>query len=219
MTLVIFVAIVAAVGALALRVIGRPGIGILIAYLLMPGILASAGRLDRYAPLPAPALVLILALTVVTAILAFSRLGHRVATSVSVAGLVGFQVFRVPVEWVLHRLYLQGTVPVQMTYSGRNLDILSGVTAGLLGLWLARRGQAPKGLVLGWNLLGLGLLANIVVIAVLSTPVPFRSFTEGPANLLPSTFPYVWLPSFLVQAALFGHLVLFRRLARQPTSA
>jgi hypothetical protein len=73
------------------------------------------------------------------------------------------------------------------------------------------------GLVIAWNLLGLGLLANIVIIAVLSTPVRFRSFTAGPANLLPSTFPYVWLPTFLVQAALFGHLVVFRAL-RAPVS-
>jgi hypothetical protein len=27
---------------------------------------------------------------------------------------------------------------------------------------------------------------------------------------LPSMFPYVWLPTFLVQAALFGHLLVFR---------
>jgi hypothetical protein len=27
-------------------------------------------------------------------------------------------------------------------------------------------------------------------------------------------FPFVWLPAFLVQAALLGHLLVFRRLAR-----
>lgn len=65
------------------------------------------------------------------------------------------------------------------------------------------------------NLLGLGLLANIVAIAVLSTPVPFRAFMNEPANRLPSMFPYVWLPTFLVQAALFGHLLVFRALRRR----
>jgi hypothetical protein len=30
-------------------------------------------------------------------------------------------------------------------------------------------------------------------------------------------FPYVWLPTFLVQAALFGHLLVFRALARKRT--
>ncbi len=60
--------------------------------------------------------------------------------------------------------------------------------------------------------MGLALLVNIVAIADLATPVPFRVFTEGPPNLLPGTFPYVWLPTVLVQLALVGHLLLFRRL-------
>ena len=61
------------------------------------------------------------------------------------------------------------------------------------------------------------LLVNIVVTAILSTPVPFRYFTSEPANLLPSTLPYVWLPTFLVQAALFGHLLIFRAIGRRMT--
>lgn len=61
------------------------------------------------------------------------------------------------------------------------------------------------------------LLANIVIVAALSTPMPFRAFTQGPTNLLRSTFPYVWLPTFLVQAALFGHLVVFRALRNRGT--
>jgi hypothetical protein len=69
-------------------------------------------------------------------------------------------------------------------------------------------------MVLAWNLLGLALLLNILTIAVLATPVPFRQFTDGPPNLLPSTFPYVWLPSFLVQLALASHLLVFRKLRR-----
>ena len=65
------------------------------------------------------------------------------------------------------------------------------------------------------ELLGAGVSARQAAEAVLSTPVPFRAFTNDPPNLLPSTFPYVWLPSFLVQAALFGHLVVFRAISRQ----
>jgi hypothetical protein len=58
-------------------------------------------------------------------------------------------------------------------------------------------------------------LANIVTIAVLSLPLPFRRFPDPPANLLPLHFPAVWLPSFGVQAALFGHLLVFRKLWMQ----
>jgi hypothetical protein len=187
-------------------------IALLAAWIVIPGLLAKAGALDRWAPLPAPALVLVALVTACTVVFALSPIGSRLATTVPLAGLVGFQAFRVPVELLLHRLFVDGLVPIQMTYLGRNFDILSGITAALLAAWLAG-GRRSRGLVLAWNLLGLVLLANIVVIAVLSTPVPFRQFLAEPANRLPAMFPYVWLPTCLVQAALLGHLLVFRALA------
>lgn len=220
----LFVTLVLALAALAAGTVIRCGarggkgtavpyaIGIVVAYLVVPGVLARAGLLDRYAPLPAPPIALILGLSTVTVYLALSGFGARIAASVGVASLVGFQSFRIVVEWLLHRLHGEGVIPVQMTWSGRNFDVVSGLTAAALGLWLSRRRAAPRRVLLAWNVLGLVLLANIVVIAVLSTPVPFRRFADDPPNLLPSTFPFVWLPSFLVQLALFGHLALFRRL-------
>jgi hypothetical protein len=193
----------------------RAGLGVIIGvgviYLAVPGVLASRGWLDRYNPLPAPALLLVLGLTAVTLTLTLSPVGRRVIAAVGVPALVGFQAFRIPVEWLLHRLYQEGVVPVQMTYAGRNFDIVTGVTAVAVGVWLARGGRS-RAVVLGWNILGLALLANIVTIAILSTPVPFRRFLGGPPNLLPSVLPYVWLPSFLVQLALAGHVLVFRHL-------
>ena len=185
---------------------------VLVFWLVVPAVLASRGALDRYSPLPAPGLVLIGLITFGTAMLAFSAFGSRIVAEVPLAGLVGYQVFRVPLEWVLHELYSEGVIPVQMTYAGRNFDVVTGVLAAALGLWLWA-GHRTVWLVVVWNIMGLALLVNIVTIAILSTPVPFRYFMNDPPNLLPSTFPYVWLPTFLVQAALFGHLVVFRALS------
>ena len=193
---------------------GRPIALFLVAlgvYLVVPAVLAGAGRLDRYDPLPAPALVLVLAVTIVTILAMFSRLGSQLS-ALPLAALVGFQVFRIPVELLLHRLAVEGVIPIEMSYSGRNFDIVSGLTGGALGLWIASGRRVPKGALLAWNVLGLLLLANIVTVAVLATPTPFRVFTDGPPNLLPSTVPFVWLPTFLVQLALAGHLLVFRRL-------
>lgn len=80
---------------------------------------------------------------------------------------------------------------------------------------LARRRPLPRAPMLAWNLAGLALLANIVTIAVLSLPLPLRRFPGPPANLLRLHLPPVWLPSFGVQAALFGHLLVFRKLWMQ----
>jgi hypothetical protein len=224
-TSILFALLVGAVAALfvgaALRSAApaRPGpreglviVASFLVWLIIPGALAKAGLLDRWT-LPAPALVLVGVATVFTTALAFSPFGTRLLAAVPLFALVGFQFFRVPVELLLHRLYADGVIPVQMTYSGRNFDIVSGLTAAAVGMVLAVGGGSRR-LVLGWNFLGLALLGNIVIIALLSTPVPFRTFLNEPANRLPGVFPYVWLPTMLVQAALFGHLLVFRALAR-----
>jgi hypothetical protein len=217
MTASLFVVLVAGMAVLVFHGLrgAHSGSGVAIAvgvlYLVVPGVLAWRGMLDRYNPLPAPALLMVLVLTIVTLTITLSSLGKRLIDAAGLASLVGFQAFRIPVEWLLHRLYQEGVIPVQMTYAGRNFDIVSGLTAAAMGVWLARGGRL-RGLVFAWNILGLALLANIVTIAILSTPVPFRRFPDGPPNLLPSVLPYVWLPSFLVQLALAGHLLVFRHL-------
>ncbi|MEO6575254.1 MAG: hypothetical protein ABIP89_15520, partial [Polyangiaceae bacterium] len=61
-----------------------------------------------------------------------------------------------------------------------------------------------------WNVLALGLLINIVVVANLSTPA-FHVFEERTAII--ATRPFVWLPALLVQLALLGHVLVFRRLS------
>ena len=187
-------------------------LGVMAIWLIPPAIAARAGLLDRYESVPPPVFPMVAAYALGTIALAFSPLGSRLIASLGVAGIVGLQGFRIPVEWVLHRLYLDGVIPVQMTYSGLNFDIVSGVTGAALGLWMAAGGRVSRAVLLVWNVGGLALLVNIVTIAILSTPVPFRYFLNEPVNRLPGVFPFVWLPMFLVMVALLGHLLVFRML-------
>ena len=175
--------------------------------------LARAGVLREFNATPPPLFLLMGSLTLVTAGLAASPVGARLATGLGWVGLIGFQVFRVPLEGLLYGLHLEGVIPIQMTFAGLNFDVLSGLSAACIASWAAHR-RPPRWLVLGWNILGLALLLNIVTIAVLSAPVPFRQFHNEPSNLLPVQFPFVWLPAFLVQTAFLGHLLVFRRLRR-----
>jgi hypothetical protein len=166
---------------------------------------------ERFPPRIMPLLGLGGALTVA---LAASRFGKRLAESLPLALIVGYQGFRVAVEVMLHRAYLEGVIGVQMTWSGSNFDVVSGLTGLALGLWLWRRGEdrpAPRALLWAWNLLGLGLLITIVSIAIMSFPGPLARF-DGPPNTWVTTVPFVWLPTIMVTAALFGHLLLARRL-------
>src|SRR5262245_28891984 len=68
-------------------------VGVFVIALVVPGVLASAGVINRYAPMPAPPLLLTGLITVGTVALAFSPFGRRLAASVPLASLVGYQVF------------------------------------------------------------------------------------------------------------------------------
>ena len=180
-------------------------------WLAITGFAAARGALHFEPP---PTMLPVFVLTFALAIgLAMSFLGKRLAIGLPIAALVGYQGFRVLVELLLHRAYREGLMPVQMSYSGRNFDIVSGVTALLLAAWLVMRPDLSRGLIFAWNTLGLALLINIIGVALLSAPTPIRVFMNEPANVWITRAPWVWLPTVLVLAALCGHLLVYRRLA------
>ena len=186
------------------------------AWCAFTGILAARGVLRMWGP-PTMALVFVPMLLIAFGI-ALSPLGRQLVDTIPVAWLVGYQGFRVLVELLLHRAYVEGLMPVQMSWSGRNFDVVTGLSAIVLGAWLAR-GRVPRAVVLLWNTMGLALLLNVVVIALLSAPTPFRVFTNEPANVWITRAPWVCLPAVMVLAALAGHLIVYRWLLRHRPDA
>jgi hypothetical protein len=181
-----------------------------IAWIALTGLAAARGALHFSPP---PTMLVLFALIFGGAVaLAMSPMGKQLALGLPLAALVGYQGFRVVVELLLHRAYLEGLMPVQMSYSGRNFDIVTGVTAIALGGWLVIA-SPPRWLVFAWNTLGLALLANVVTVAFLSAPTPLRVFMNEPANVWITHAPWVWLPAVMVFAALGGHLLVYRRLS------
>ena len=187
-----------------------------LAWFLVTGLTAATGVLRRFDATPPPFAVLALAVGVIGIAVPCSSLGTLLARGLPLWFLVGFQVFRLPLELLMHRAYVEGVMPVQMSYSGLNYDIVSGITAGALGLWLGRRG-VPRWVVASWNMLGFVLLVNIVSIAIVSTPA-FRWFGNERLNTFVTYPPFVWLPAILVTAALMGHILVWRRLSETPAA-
>jgi hypothetical protein len=183
------------------------------AVLMVSAVLAEIGAVRALAGKPAfmlfPGLWVGLALAV-----ALSPLGRQMAQHLPIAALVGFQAFRLPLELVLHRWFEEGVIPVQMTYSGHNFDIVTGALAVVvaLGSWM---GKLPRAAVWAFNLIGLGLLVTVVGVAVLSSPVPIRTYLDEPTVLLAFHAPYVWIISICVAGALLGHVVTFQWLLRR----
>src|SRR5215217_379369 len=189
--------------------------GIITGVLGVSGVLAARGALSNMGSLPPAVFGVILPATVLTFVLAESRFGERLVRGLSLESLVGFQVFRVAVEVALWALHREGVVPVEMTFEKLNFDMLTGLTAPVMA-WFIHRGRAPRALVWTWNTAGLVLLLTIVAIAVLASPPFARVFEATPRNTVIPTAPFVWLPVVLVQAALFGHLLVLRWLRRHP---
>ncbi len=124
-----------------------------------------------------------------------------------------FQSFRIVMELILWALHKEEIIPVQMTFEGRNLDILTGITAIPVGLTLMKNKVNPKA-VIAWNIGCLILLINIVVVAILSVPTPFRYFMNEPANTIITYWPFIWLPGFVVPMALLGHVISIKQMLK-----
>jgi hypothetical protein len=136
----------------------------------------------------------------------------------SLKTLTWLSVVRVPVELVLLWLSQNGLVPREMTFEGRNIDIIAGLTAPLIA-WLAfRGGSVNRTLLLVWNVLALASLVNIVTVAVLSFPGPLQRFGFEHPNVGVTYFPFIWLPTIIVPAVLFAHLASLWQLARKRDS-
>ena len=124
------------------------------------------------------------------------------------------QSFRIVMEIILWLLYLQHRAPAIMTFEGRNVDILVGLTAVPVGYFCFVRKTWPARVAFWWNVVAILILVNVVVHAQLSTPSPFRVFVTDPPVTFIAYWPYILLPGFLVPLAWLGHAASLIQLRR-----
>jgi hypothetical protein len=181
-------------------------------WMVLTWIAGAAGILKSWDRTPPPFALLVVGLVGLACALAFGPAGRRLAVHAPLWALVAVQSFRLPLELSMHAMYERGIMPGQMSYSGRNFDIVTGSTAVVVALLVAF-GYAGRRLVAAWNVLGFSLLINIVLVAILSTPT-FAFFGADRLNTFVTDVPFVWLPAVMVSAALAGHLIIARALTR-----
>jgi hypothetical protein len=145
-------------------------------------------------------------------IVTFLKTTREILTHVEPQAIIRLQSFRFFVELVIWLLFIEQMLPVQMTFEGRNLDIISGLTAPLIA-WLVVNQKMNKTLLVIWNLICLGFLVNIVSVAILSMPSPIQQFFNEPSNTTVTKFPYIFLPTFLVPLAYMLHFFSLRKIA------
>ena len=118
---------------------------------------ALADVLARFDARPPPLMLLFVGCMAVALGLAFSTVGTAFAR-LPLWALVAFQGFRLPLELLMHEAAGEGVMPPQMTWTGLNLDVLTGASALVVAPLLARGIGGPR-LALAWNIAGSALLA------------------------------------------------------------
>jgi len=188
-------------------------------WILLLSLLSLSGLLNDFSNFP-PRMMLVM-LVPFTLIVWFvvSRQSNNLLSRVPASWIIKMQGFRVIVELFLWWAYLDQVVPVQMTFEGRNFDVLVGLSAPLVSLWWLKPSNQRLQWVLIWNVVGLILLFNIVVVAVLSMPTPMQYFFNEPANTVVASFPWVLLPGILVTLAFALHLLSIKQMIKMMKTA
>ncbi|GJM35603.1 MAG: hypothetical protein DHS20C18_46040 [Saprospiraceae bacterium] len=143
---------------------------------------------------------------VLSVALLFSPFFRLLLKTIPASWLVYIQAFRILMELFLWLGYKAGYVPPQMTFEWLNFDIIVGITAPMAGFIFFGQGRFRKPEAILWNIFGMVLLINILIIATLSTPAPWRVFYNEPANTFVAAFPFIWIPGFIVPFALSMHI-------------
>ncbi|MDM7921723.1 MAG: hypothetical protein QUS14_05435, partial [Pyrinomonadaceae bacterium] len=181
-------------------------------WMIFQVVLAVGGFYEKFDSVP-PRLIIFGPLAALLFILAvFVLSSGDFFRSLSIRNLTLVHVIRIPVEVVLHWLYTGGAVPREMTLTGYNFDIISGITAIFVYFIAFRQDHVNSRFLIAWNCVGLLLLGVIVTLAIISFPSPMQQIAFEQPNRAVVYFPYIWLPTVIVPIVLFCHLASLYKL-------
>jgi len=112
---------------------------------------------------------------------------------------------RLPVELVLHQLFIFKLIPELMTYEGYNFDIIMGISSLFLGFLLFKK-NIPTRLLMVWNTIGLVMILAILFMGILSSELPIQLFAFDQPNTALLYFPYILLPATIVPLVIWTHI-------------
>lgn len=189
-------------------------LGFVVFWMVLAAVLAWNGFFQNFNALPPRVFAVgVLPFFILTFVyLLFFRRGFLDRMPLTVLTLI--HVIRIPVEICLLLLFQNGQVPVEMTFEGRNFDILSGISSVVVYLLAFRNDRVNRPLLIVWNIAALALLFNIVTIAVLAFPSPFQMVGLDQPNVGVTFFPYIWLPNVIVPIVFFCHVVSLWKLIK-----
>lgn len=183
-------------------------------WLAFTAVTAFRGNLLDFTSTPPKIFIVVIPAALFVIYLCISTRVNRLLTVIPASWLVYIQSFRILMEFGLWLLFIKNIVPVQMTFEGLNYDILIGLSAPLVAYYSLTVNKWPKIVAVLWNFAGFLLVTNIFIIALLSTPSPFRQFFNEPSNTVVAYFPFVWIPALIVPFAYLMHVLSIKQIIR-----
>jgi pimeloyl-ACP methyl ester carboxylesterase len=181
------------------------------AWLLLIGILSIRGFFTNFTQLPPRLVFAMLPPLFLVLLFTRSRAGKQFLHHIQPQWLIYLQSFRILVEIALWLLVRNGSLPVQMSFEGRNFDMLTGLFAFPVGYYCYVKKSWPPVTALLYNIAGLVLLINAVAIGALSMPTPLNIFHNQPDSSLLTKFPFIYLSGLLIPLAYTLHILSLRQ--------
>jgi len=187
---------------------------ILAGWLVTSALVAINGTLLDFTSTPPKLMIIIIPPVLAISYLSSSTRVNALIKEIPSSWLVYIQSFRILMEILLWLMFIRNVIPLQMTFEGVNYDILTGLSAPLIGYYCLSQNKWPRITAVLWNMAGILLVTNIFIVALLSTPGPMRLFFNEPANTAVAYFPFVWVPAFIVPFAYLMHILSLKQILK-----
>lgn len=185
---------------------------LLFGWLVLIAVVAGTGHLQNYTALPPRILVAVIPPALAISYISVSERVNSLLKVIPPSWLITVQSFRIIMEIFLLLMFLNGAMPKQLTFEGRNFDIITGISAPIFSYLYFYKGSVQKIVILLWNAAGLLLVTNVLLIDIFSVPGPLRKFMNEPSNIIITFYPYVWIPAFIVPFAYLMHILSIKQL-------
>jgi len=176
----------------------------LVAWFVIVWDAAIAGRFQQRAG-ALPLVPFVIVLPVLVGLLTLTR-SRRIAQTIDAASpswLIGIQAYRV-IGGNFLVLWGYGVLPGSFALPAGIGDVLVGVLAVPVALYVASRSRGERAAAVAWNLLGIVDLLTAVTLGTLMTAGRAQGAATGVPNLL-SAYPTVMTPTFAVPLSLILH--------------
>ena len=160
-----------------------------------------------------PRIPLVAGFTFLLIILAFAiPRSKALINNIPITTLHYIHIVRIPLQMVIWWLAVSKAMPMDVTFEGSNLDILSGISAPFAAVFMVgARSKSKLGAII-WNVIALGLLINFIQMAISYTPYFYTPSLSKASNLAVFYFPYILMPTFIMPVLICSHLVALNQL-------